>query len=160
MNAVSLLHPTDLKNLKNKNEVDKIISDAEQVFDNYFEKEIEKTINLVLSEQSDGIIFGAQLPILNGNQIVINSERIIISAKTQECGIFQKKIFVSTDDEITMNAKQRIVMKTDMHTSIESPTIHLGNYTTRNHPSLKGDYVLVVTGPMRLVITHTHYDPM
>ena len=161
MNAVSLLHPTDLKNLKNKNEVDKIISDAEQVFDNYFEKEIEKTINLVLSEQSDGIIFGAQLPILNGNQIVINSERIIISAKTQECGIFSKrKFFVSTDDEITMNAKQRIVMKTDMHTSIESPTIHLGNYTTRNHPSLKGDCtVWWLQDLCDWLSTHTHYDP-
>ena len=70
----------------------------------------------------------------------MNSERILISARTQEVGIFAKrKFFVTTDDEITMNAKQRIVLKTDAHTSIESPTIHLGCYTTRSHPSLKGD---------------------
>ena len=161
MNAVGLLHPNDLKNLKNNEEVQKTLADAEKVYDKTFAKEIEKTENLVLSEQTDGIIFGAQLPTLNGNQIVINSERILISAKTQECGIFSKrKFFVSTDDEITMNAKQRIVLKTDMHTSIESPTIHLGVYTTRNHPSLKGDCtVWWLQDLCDWLSGHTHSDP-
>jgi hypothetical protein len=161
MNAVGLLHPNDLKNLKNNEEVQKTLADAEKVYDKIFAKEIEKTENLVLSEQTDGIIFGAQLPTLNGNQIVINSERILISAKTQECGIFSKrKFFVSTDDEITMNAKQRIVLKTDMHTSIESPTIHLGVYTTRNHPSLKGDCtVWWLQDLCDWLSGHTHSDP-
>ena len=161
MNAVGLLHPNDLKNLKNTEEVKKTLADAEKVYDKTFAKEIEKTENLVLSEQTEGIIFGAPLPTLNGNQIVINSERILISAKTQECGIFSKrKFFVSTDDEITMNAKQRIVLKTDMHTSIESPTIHLGVYTTRNHPSLKGDCtVWWLQDLCDWLASHTHNDP-
>lgn len=161
MNAVGLLHPNDLKNLKNNEVVQKTLADAEKIYDKTFAKEIEKTENLVLSEQTDGIIFGAQLPTLNGNQIVINSERILISAKTQECGIFSKrKFFVSTDDEITMNAKQRIVLKTDMHTSIESPTIHLGVYTTRNHPSLKGDCtVWWLQDLCDWLSGHTHSDP-
>jgi len=161
MNAVGLLHPNDLKNLKDTEKVQKTLADAEKVYDKTFATEIEKTENLVLSEQSDGIIFGAQLPTLNGNQIVINSERVLISAKTQECGIFSKrKFFVSTDDEITMNAKQRIVLKTDMHTSIESPTIHLGVYTTRNHPSLKGDCtVWWLQDLCDWLASHTHSDP-
>ena len=161
MNAVGLLHPNDLKNLKDTEQVTKTLEDAEKIYDKTFAEEIEKTENLVLSEQTDGIIFGAQLPTLNGNQIVINSERILISAKTQECGIFSKrKFFVSTDDEITMNAKQRIVLKTDMHTSIESPTIHLGVYTTRNHPSLKGDCtVWWLQDLCDWLSGHTHSDP-
>lgn len=161
MNAVGMLHPNDLKNLKDNEKVQKTLADAEKVYDKTFATEIEKTENLVLSEQSDGIIFGAQLPTLNGNQIVINSERVLISAKTQECGIFSKrKFFVSTDDEITMNAKQRIVLKTDMHTSIESPTIHLGVYTTRNHPSLKGDCtVWWLQDLCDWLSSHTHSDP-
>tara|TARA_B100001093_G_scaffold215047_1_gene206337 strand:+ start:3659 stop:6283 length:2625 start_codon:yes stop_codon:yes gene_type:complete len=161
MNAVGLLHPNDIENLKDTEEVEKTLADAEKVYDKIFAEEIEKTENLVLTEQTDGIIFGAQLPTLNGNQIVINSERVLISAKTQECGIFSKrKFFVSTDDEITMNAKQRIVLKTDMHTSIESPTIHLGVYTTRNHPSLKGDCtVWWLQDLCDWLSGHTHSDP-
>ncbi len=161
MNAVGLLHPNDLENLKDTEQVTKTLEDAEKIYDKTFAEEIEKTENLVLSEQTDGIIFGAQLPTLNGNQIVINSERVLISAKTQECGIFSKrKFFVSTDDEITMNAKQRIVLKTDMHTSIESPTIHLGVYTTRNHPSLKGDCtVWWLQDLCDWLSGHTHSDP-
>ena len=59
-----------------------------------------------------------------------------------------------------MNAKQRIVLKTDMHTSIESPTIHLGVYTTRNHPSLKGDCtVWWLQDLCDWLSGHTHSDP-
>lgn len=162
LNAVGLLHPKDLENLKNTESVNKTLETAEKIYDNTLNLEIEKTINLVLEEQSPGIIFGAQLPSkLQGNQIVINSERVLISAKTQECGIFSKrKFFVSTDDEITMNAKQRIVLKTDSHTSIESPTIHLGVYTTRNHPSLKGDCTVKWLQDLcDWLSSHRHYDP-
>ena len=84
MNAVGLMHPNDIENLKDNEEVQKVLADAEKLYDQTFEKEIEKTENLVLEQQSDGIIFGVQLPQkLNGNQIIINSERVIISAKTR-----------------------------------------------------------------------------
>jgi hypothetical protein len=162
LNAVGLLHPNDLANLKKSNEVNKTVADAEKKFDEVFDTEIEKTINLVLEQQSNGIIFGVQLPsVLNGNQIVINSERILISAKTQECGIFSKrKFFVTTDDEITMNSKRRFVVKTDIHASIEAPTVHLGTYTTKNHPSLKGDCVKWWLDDLcDWLSSHVHYDP-
>jgi hypothetical protein len=141
LNAVSLLHPNDLENLKDTEEVNKVLADADKVHTEKFETEIEKTENKVLEQQSGGIIFGVQLPTtLNGNQIVMNSERILISAKTQEMGLFSKrKFFITTDDEITMNCKQRFVVKSDRHASFEAPTVHLGLYTTRNHPTLKGD---------------------
>lgn len=162
LNKVALLAPTDLENLKNTEEVENTLSDAEQKFDEAFETEIEKTENLVLEQQSDGIIFGVQLPtILNGNQIVINSERVLISAKTQEMGLFSKrKFFITTDDEITMNCKQRFVVKTDQHASIEAPTVHLGTYTTRNHPSLKGDCtVWWLQDLCDWLSSHCHSDP-
>lgn len=162
LNKVALLAPTDLENLKNNEEVDNTLADAEEKFNETFETEIEKTENLVLEEQSSGIVFGVQLPsTLNGNQIVINSERILISAKTQEMGLFSKrKFFVTTDDEITMNCKQRFVVKTDQHASIEAPTVHLGTYTTRNHPSLKGDCtVWWLQDLCDWLSSHVHSDP-
>lgn len=162
INAVALLHPTDRENLKNTEEVNKTLKDAEKVWDEIFETEIEKTENLVLEQQSGGIIFGVQLPsVLNGNQIVMNSERVLIQAKTQEVGIFAKrKFFVTSDDEITMNCKQRFVVKTDTHASIEAPSVHLGTYTTKNHPSLKGDCVMWWMDDLCDWLSgHTHSDP-
>ena len=93
MNAVGLLHPNDLKNLKDTEQVTKTLEDAEKIYDKTFAEEIEKTENLVLSEQTDGIIF-EQLPTLNGNQIVINSERILISEKHKSVVSFPKESFL------------------------------------------------------------------
>ena len=86
---------------------------------------------------------------------------VIISAKTQEVGIFSKrKFFVTTDDEITMNCKQRFVVKSDRHASFEAPTVHLGLYTTRNHPTLKGDCVKWWLDDLCDWLSgHTHSDP-
>jgi len=162
LNAVSLLHPNDLENLKDTEEVNKVLADADKVHTEKFETEIEKTENKVLEQQSGGIIFGVQLPtVLNGNQIVMNSERILISAKTQEMGLFSKrKFFITTDDEITMNCKQRFVVKSDRHASLEAPTVHLGLYTTRNHPTLKGDCTKWWLDDLcDWLSSHSHNDP-
>lgn len=162
LNAVALLHPDDLQNLKNNPKVQAALSDASNAQQSTLGKEIERTIEMTLSSQSGGIIFGEQLPnTLNGNQIVINSERVLISAKSQECGIFSKrKFFVSTDNEITMNAKERIVLKTDTHFSVEAPTVHLGLYTTKNHPTLKGDCTVWWLQDLCAWLGgHTHSDP-
>ena len=162
MNAVGMLHPNDIENLKNNEEVQKVLEDADKKHTEKFNTEIEKTENLILEQQSGGIIFGVQLPtVLNGNQIVLNSERVLMSAKTQEFGIFSKrKFFVTTDDEITFNSKRRFVVKTDIHASIEAPSVHLGLYTTRNHPSLKGDCVKWWLDDLcDWLSSHTHNDP-
>ena len=48
LNAVGLLHPKDLENLKNTESVNKTLETAEKIYDNTLNLEIEKTINLVL----------------------------------------------------------------------------------------------------------------
>ena len=59
-----------------------------------------------------------------------------------------------------MNAKQRIVLKTDTHALIEAPTVHLGVYTTRNHATLKGDCtVWWLEDLCDWLKTHKHWDP-
>ena len=124
--------------------------------------DLSKLEKKVLKEASEGkVIFGKQLPALTGNQIIINSERILISSKTQETGIYaKKKFFVATDDEITMNCIDRFVTETKTHTSVISPTIHLGAYITRRHPVLKGnntvDWLSALCGWLS---SHVHHDP-
>ena len=135
MNAVSLLHPEDLETLKDTDKVNESINTAKQAKKKKLNSNLSKLEKQVLKEASEAkVIFGKQLPALTGNQIVINSERILISSKTQETGIYaKKKFFVATDDEITMNCIDRFVTETKTHTSVISPTIHLGAYITRRH---------------------------
>ena len=113
-------------------------------------------------EKTDGdAIFGEQLPELTGNQIIINSERVLISSKTQETGIFaKKKFFVTTDDELTMDCKKQFVVRTDANASIIAPTIHLGLHTTVCHPSLKGDCTTAWLSDLcGWLSSHIHHDP-
>lgn len=162
MNAVSLLHPDDLETLKDTDKVNDSINQAKQAKKKNLNSNLSKLEKKVLKEASEKkVIFGKQLPALVGNQIVINSERILISSKTQETGIYaKKKFFVATDDEITMNCIDRFVTETKTHTSVISPTIHLGEYITRRHPVLKGnntvDWLSSLCGWLS---SHVHNDP-
>jgi len=96
-----------------------------------------------------------------GNQIILNSERVLISSKTQETGIFsKKKFFVTTDDEITMDAKSRIVLRSDAHISFATPSVHLGGYTSECHPTLKGDCTTAWLNDLcGWLSSHVHHDP-
>lgn len=162
MNAVSLLHPEDLETLKDTDKVNDSINQAKQAKKKNLNSNLSKLEKKVLKEASEKkVIFGKQLPALVGNQIIINSERILISSKTQETGIYaKKKFFVATDDEITMNCIDRFVTETKTHTSVISPTIHLGEYITRRHPVLKGnntvDWLSSLCGWLS---SHVHNDP-
>jgi hypothetical protein len=162
MNAVSLLHPEDLDTLKDTDKVNNSIQQAKQAKKKNLNSNLSKLEKKVLKEASEAkVIFGKQLPALTGNQIIINSERILISSKTQETGIYaKKKFFVATDDEITMNCIDRFVTETKTHTSVISPTIHLGAYITRRHPVLKGnntiDWLSALCGWLS---SHVHHDP-
>ena len=95
------------------------------------------------------------------NQIILSSERILLSARTQEVGIFaKKKFFITTDSEITLDSKEKFVVRTDTHTSVVSPTVHLGEYITRNHPVLKGDVAMGWLGGLcGWLQSHVHHDP-
>jgi len=161
LNAVALLDEEDLTTLMDTPRIEAEINTAKKVHDKTFNEEMEKVEKSILEKTDGDAIFGKQLPTLTGNQIIINSERVIISSKTQETGIFsKKKFFVTTDDEITMDAKQRIVMRSDKHVSIVSPSVHLGLFTSQCHPTLKGDCTTAWLSDLcGWLSSHVHHDP-
>lgn len=78
-------------------------------------------------------------PTLNGDQIVINSDRLILSARYGELFQYSKKRFaIVTDNEYTIDAHQQIVLTTNTKTVINSPAIYLGEYDNTNEPVLLG----------------------
>ena len=125
---VALLDKEDLDVLKNNEEMDIAIKEATEIYESEFNKELESTERSILRKTDSSAIFGKQLPQLTGNQIILNSERILISSNTQETGIFsKKKFFVTTDDEITKDTKERIVLRSDKHISFATPVFILGH---------------------------------
>jgi hypothetical protein len=80
-----------------------------------------------------------QFPRLTGDQIVINSDRIVVSAKANEMFHYSKKrmAFV-TDDEYTVDAHKQIVFTTNNKTVFNSPAIYLGEYDQTGEPVLLG----------------------
>lgn len=162
MDAVSLLHPDDLETLKDTKKVDAEIKKAKKIKDNTFNKKMDEVEEEVEKEEGDGnIMFGNPISRLDGNQIVINSERLILSAKTKELILYGKgKFGLSTDNEFTINSVKRMVMVTATHYSVVSPTIHLGAYITRRHPVLKGNNTTAwLAGLCDWLSRHTHHDP-
>jgi hypothetical protein len=78
-------------------------------------------------------------PVLNGDQIVINSDRLILSARYGEMLQFSKKRHgIVTDSEFTVDAHDQIVMTTHVKTVINSPAIYLGEYDNTDEPVLLG----------------------
>ena len=77
--------------------------------------------------------------VLMGDQITINSDRIIISAKSNEMFHFSKKrmAFV-TDSEYTVDAHDQIIFTTNNKTVLNSPAIYLGEYDQTGEPVLLG----------------------
>lgn len=80
-----------------------------------------------------------KLPKLDGDQIVINSDRVIISSKANEMFFFSKKdIGMVTDKELHIDAKEKITITTLKTTSINSPKIYLGDHAKTYEPALLG----------------------
>jgi len=78
-------------------------------------------------------------PILNKDQIVINSDRLIFSSRFNETLHFSKKRYmIATDSEYTVDAHDQIVLTTNQKTVINSPAIYLGEYNNTNEPALLG----------------------
>ena len=161
LNAVALLHPEDLAMLKDTKAVNDSIQQAKDAANQAFDANMDKAEKEAISEGGGNLIFGNQLPKLDGNQIILNSERVIISSKVGEMVSYSKgKYAVATDGELTMNAVNRIVTVTSEHTSMISPTIHLGDYITTKHPVLKGDIAVGWLGALcGWLGSHTHHDP-
>lgn len=80
-----------------------------------------------------------KFPKLDGDQIVINSDRLIFSSKANETFHFSKKRFsLITDDEFTIDSHKQIVITTNEMTSINSPMIFLGEAYQMAEPALLG----------------------
>jgi len=161
MNAVSLLHPEDFKTLTDKKAVSDSVKQAQDEKKKVFSEEMDKVEEKATAQAAGNLMFGQQLGKLDGNQIIINSERVIISSKSGEMIHFAKgKYGVATDGEMTFNAVQRLVTTTAVHTSVISPTIHLGEYITTRHPVLKGDVAVAwMSGLCGWLSGHVHNDP-
>lgn len=76
---------------------------------------------------------------LNGDQIVINSDRLIFSSRYAETFHFSKQRYaIVTDSEYTVDAHDQIVLTTNNKTVLNSPAIYLGQYGQTNEPVLLG----------------------
>jgi hypothetical protein len=80
-----------------------------------------------------------KFPELLKDQIVINTERLILSAKKYEMFSFSKKrmAFV-TDDEYTVDAHNQMIFTTNTKIVLNSPAIYLGEYNKTDEPVLLG----------------------
>ena len=113
------------------------------------------------SEEQPGFngITSFKFPKLIGDQIVMNSDRIIISAKKNEMFQYSKKrMSFVTDDEYTVDAQNQIVITTNNKTIINSPAIYLGQYDETNEPVLLGQ--TTVNWLYELcdwILAHTHW---
>ena len=78
-------------------------------------------------------------PILNGDQIIIQSDRLVLSSRYGETFHYSKKRYgIVTDGEYTVDAHNQIVFTTNTKTVINSPAIYLGEYDQTGEPALLG----------------------
>lgn len=78
-------------------------------------------------------------PTLSGDQIVINSDRLVFQARGQEFIQYAKKRFaIVTDSEYTVDAHDQIVLTTNCAASINAPFIFLGEAYQMAEPALLG----------------------
>jgi hypothetical protein len=113
-------------------------------------------------EQSAFLPAGAtnfQFPQLMGDQIVINSDRIVISAKANEMFQYSKKrMSFVTDDEYTVDAHKQIVFNTNNKTVFNSPAIYLGEYDQTAEPVPLGQTTVNwLSALCDLLLEHTHW---
>jgi len=78
-------------------------------------------------------------PKLNGDQIVVNTDRLVLQSRLAETLHFSKKRYaITTDSEYTVDANDQIVLTTNRLTCLNSPQIFLGQYGETNEPALLG----------------------
>ena len=78
-------------------------------------------------------------PTLDKDQIVINTDRLVLSSRFAETFHFSKKRYsIVTDSEYTVDANDQIILTTNNLTCLNSPQIFLGQYGETNEPALLG----------------------
>jgi hypothetical protein len=98
-------------------------------------------------------------PILNGDQIVVQSDRLILSARYGEQFHYSKNRYaVVTDSEYTVDAHDQIVMTTHVKTVFNSPAIYLGEYDQTGEPALLGQTTVNWLYELcNWLLEHTHW---
>ena len=98
-------------------------------------------------------------PTFSGDQVVINTDRLILSSRYGETLHFSKKRYgVVTDNEYTVDAHQQIVFTTNTKTVFNSPAIYLGEYDQTNEPVLMGQTTINWMYEMcNWLLEHTHW---
>lgn len=99
------------------------------------------------------------IPVLNGDQIVINSDRLILSSRYNETFHYSKKRYsVVTDSDYIVDAHQQIVLTTNTKTVINSPAIYLGEYDNTEEPALLGQTTVSWLYDLcNWLLQHTHW---
>jgi hypothetical protein len=95
---------------------------------------------------------------LNGDQIIIQSDRLIFSSRYGETFHYSKKRYaVVTDNEYTVDAHQQIVLTTNSKTVLNAPVIYLGAYDETAEPVLLGQStVTLLTSLCDWLLRHIH----
>ena len=98
-------------------------------------------------------------PTLDGDQIVIQSDRLVLSSRYAETFHYSKKRYsIVTDNEYAVDAHQQIVITTNTKTVINSPAIYLGEYDQTNEPALLGQTTVNWLYELcNWLIDHTHW---
>lgn len=98
-------------------------------------------------------------PVLNGDQVVVNTDRLILSSRYGESLHYSKKRYgVVTDSEYTVDAHQQIVLTTNTKTVINSPAIYLGEYDQTNEPAVLGQTLAnLLFDILEWLRVHTHW---
>jgi hypothetical protein len=80
-----------------------------------------------------------QMPTLNGDQFILNTDRIVLSSRFAETLHFSKRRYgIVTDSEYTVDANDHIVLTTNRVACLNAPQIFLGQYGETNEPALMG----------------------
>lgn len=98
-------------------------------------------------------------PVLDGDQYILQSDRVILSARTNELFLYSKKrMGFSTDSEFTINASDQSVLTSHKATHVNSPYIFLGDYGVTEEPIVLGQSTTQwMYGLIEWLKTHTHF---
>ena len=79
------------------------------------------------------------MPKLGGDQVIINSDRLVFSSKANEMLFYSKKyIGMVTDAELSLAAKKKVTITTMETATINAPKIYLGDHGNEEQPALLG----------------------
>lgn len=98
-------------------------------------------------------------PKLNGDQVVINSDRLLFSSRFGETFHFSKKRYsVVTDSEFTVDSHEQLVLNTNSKIVLNSPAIYLGEYNSTGEPALLGQTTVNWLYDLcNWLLEHTHF---